>query len=93
MNIGNSRGIATQGAVVLGATTASLPAPWGGTILVQPDLVLPVAIPAAGLTLSLPVPAGGYLCGVSLSFQGIVVDPGAANGIANTAGLQLVLGI
>lgn len=92
INIGNSANATTGGAVVIGAATASIPVFWGGIVLATPDLVLATTVPAGGLTLQLQIPAGSYLCGVSIFFQGVIVDPGAARGIANTQGLELAIG-
>ena len=92
VTVGNSLGATTGGAVVIGAAATSIPVFWGGTILATPDIVLSSTVPAAGLALPLQIPASSFLCGLSLFFQGVMLDAGAARGIANTQGLELLLG-
>ena len=82
--------------LLIGASQAALPFD-GGTLLVQPQLVLPIPIPVAGdgtLTLSGPIPADVALCGAVLYHQVLYHDPGAVgfyqvaltNGLARTIG-------
>jgi hypothetical protein len=56
------------------------------------DIVVAAAIPAPGMALPLLIPAGPVLCGRSVFLQAIMLDRGAAHAIANTPGLELVLG-
>lgn len=90
--IGNSHGTTSGGAVVLGGAATSFPAFWGGTVLVAPEVVLPATLPVVGLTIPLQIPSDPWLCGRSIFLQGLVLDPGAARGIANTPGLELRVG-
>ncbi|MFO1078401.1 MAG: hypothetical protein U1E73_11825 [Planctomycetota bacterium] len=92
IDIANSLGAVTAGAVVIGFSSSQQPMPWGGTLLASPDAVLFTVLPAAGYSLPFAIPPGSYLCGVGLYCQGGIIDAGAAQGIANTAGLALVLG-
>lgn len=92
VGIGNSLGAPSGVAAVFGGAAASIPGFWGGTLLVTPDVLHPAPIPAGGLSLPLFIPADPNLCSRSLFVQGLVLDPGARRGIANTQGLELVLG-
>ena len=71
-----------------GLVQASVPFA-GGEILVVPLVVLPLGVDLFGQA-RFPVPLGSDpgLVGVSLFFQGFVIDPAAPQGIAITAGLQ-----
>jgi hypothetical protein len=88
----NSRGAVTQGALLFGAQQASLPL-FGGTLLVQPaGLVIAVGLPLGQAILPFSIPTDPTLLCVPFYVQGLVVDPGAAQGIAMTRGLELVVG-
>jgi hypothetical protein len=93
LNLGNSLGAPTGAVVLFGETPISLPMFWGGTMLVLPDAVLHLTMPAAGLSLPLAIPARGSMCGVAVHAQAIEFDAGAALGLSNTAGLRLLLGM
>lgn len=92
VDVGNSLGTATFGVVVIGLTPFSAPMPWGGTLLAFPDASVFLAVPSGGASLPLSIPFNPSFCGLSLFFQGGIFDSGAAAGIANTQGLELVLG-
>ncbi|MBL8897317.1 MAG: hypothetical protein JNM84_06805 [Planctomycetes bacterium] len=88
----NSRGAATQGALLFGAQQASLPL-FGGTLLVQPaGLVIGVGLPLGQAIFPFSIPTDPTLLCVPFYVQGLVVDPGAVQGIAMTRGLELVVG-
>jgi len=89
---GNSLGASAGGAVLVGGAATAIPGFWGGTILVAPDVLLPAIVPPAGMALPLQIPRDPFLCGHSVFLQGLVLDPGAARGIANTQGLELAVG-
>jgi hypothetical protein len=92
LQLGNSLGQATLGAVFLGVATLSVPTPWGGAALVDPLASFGLALPPGGGSLAFPVPSDPLLCGFEVFAQGVVLDAGATQGIALTAGLRLVLG-
>jgi len=90
-----------SGVCVGGTASASLPA-MGGTLLVDPAgaVMLPMAAGgpagfagAGTFDLNWTVPANPALTGLSLFLQEWLLDAGAAQGIAFTNGLELVLGV
>jgi hypothetical protein len=92
INIGNSRGANTNGFLVLGFSSTSLPTAFGGTLLAFPNYILVIGIPAAGASPSTTLPLDPTLCGLALYVQVIETDPGASHGYSFTPGLQLNLG-
>ncbi|MEW6743704.1 MAG: FG-GAP-like repeat-containing protein [Planctomycetota bacterium] len=91
-NIGNSRGAATQGTLLVGLTEAYFPTPWDGVLLLVPSFIFSLFIPADGLALPATIPSDATLAGLSLYLQVIEVDPGASKDHSFTRGLELVLG-
>jgi len=92
--VDNSEGHGRIGAFLLiGLAPLSLPGNWGGTLLVSPLIFLPVGIPVSGLVLTTTLPNDPALDGVSAYLQALEFDPGAAKGISNTPGLQLLFGL
>ena len=85
------------GVLALAAQPASAPF-LGGELLVAPPAALfdhvlggPGGAPGAGsFTLSVPIPSPG-LAGVTAYFQAFYLDPGAASGVALSAGLALTV--
>jgi len=84
--------------LLIGGATASLPK-WGGTVLVQSilgvplDLGGPAGVAGAGsASFAAGVPDDAALDGVSVFLQALVADAGAPAGVALSAGLQLQLG-
>jgi hypothetical protein len=92
LSLGNSLGATTAGALVVGTVRASLPTPFGGTLLVTPVTIVPVTVPAGGLALPIGVPNVMSMCGTSVLFQGAEGDPGASHGVSFSAGLDLLVG-
>ncbi len=89
----NSRGTNTYAIFYGSGAKASIPINKGGTLLVAPPwLVLPVALPAAGLALNIDVPLDVTLMGLEYDVQALELDPGASKGISFTPGLELILG-
>jgi len=87
-------GIRLGGFLIVGSQAIQVPGNWGGDLLAAPDLLLQaVAIPTGGLVLSTTLPNDPNLIGVSLFLQVLEFDPGAANGISNTPGLELTFGL
>ena len=92
LDLGNSLGLDTSAVLVVGLSQASIPTNKGGTLLVTPLLWIPVALPAAGVSLTGTLPSDPALCGVGADFQAIELDAGAAHGMSFTAGLEIHLG-
>lgn len=80
-------------ALFVGSQQASLPFA-GGTLLVQPVATVATVIQNTGsATVSLTIPAITSWRGASVYWQGwILGDPGAASGLASTAGLETRFG-
>ena len=53
---------------------------------------LPLALPAAGTSLSYSVLCGNEFCGLGLYLQVLELDPGASQGVSFTTGLELIHG-
>jgi hypothetical protein len=97
LQLGNGLGGAPA-LLLIGGSTAALPK-WGGTLLVQPILGVPLALggPAgvagagsASLTAGLPDDAS--LDGLPVFLQSLVADGGVPTGVALSAGQALQLG-
>lgn len=87
----NSLGTPTPAALVLGPTAVSVPI-LGGTLLVDPVIVLTVNVPAnGGIVLSAPIPPDTALVCASAFQQAITLDPGAVQGLSFTPGLEVIL--
>ena len=92
LDIDNSAGVSTAALLELGLGKANIPTGKGGTLLVTPFLVLPLTLPAGGLTLSGQIPNDPSLYGVHLYLQALEVDAGASKGLSFTPGLDLLFG-
>ena len=91
--LGNSYGQPTIALVVMGFAKAQIASSWDGDFLVAPPWIpFTFALPAGGLTLPEAVDADVSLCGVEVDVQLLQADPGASDGIAFSAGLELLLG-
>lgn len=90
--VGNSAGAWTLGFLLVGTEELALPAGWGGELLVEPLLVLPVPLPPDRYTLLDEVPYDAGFFAVVLRLQVLVLDPAAAEGIASSAGLEVAFG-
>ena len=91
MSVENSSGAPAVGAVFVGFQQASLPL-WGGTLLVQPSLLVSLPVPAAGVDLPFSIPYDEGACEVDVYLQVVQTDPGAVRGMSFTPGLHLTLG-
>ena len=89
----NSRGVATTGLVIVGFTQLNVPTSAGGTLLVAPFEILPIAVPATGTLLSGAIPNDSGLLGVVVDLQVLELDPGAAHKLSFTPGLELLIGV
>jgi hypothetical protein len=92
LDLANSRGLTTFAGLFLGSASTDLTTAYDGHLLVLPQRVLLLALPAAGVTLGGTLPCDGALCGRSIILQSLELDPGASQGISFTRGLHLVLG-
>jgi hypothetical protein len=66
IDISNSLGANTQTAVILGITPTSVVTSLDGTLLVIPQLIVVLPLPAAGLNLPGTVPSDPALCGLNI---------------------------
>jgi hypothetical protein len=92
LDLGNSYGNDTAALLFAGYQDTAIPTDKGGTLLVIPVLTLPLHVRWNGTTIDFGIPDELYLCGVEIFLQVLEVDPGAAQGLSFTAGLDLVLG-
>ncbi len=92
LQVGNSLGAPTAGALMVGTLRANLPTPFGGALLVQVLATIALPVPSAGALVPLAVPDLPSLCGSTVTFQAVLADPGASHGIAFTPGLELLPG-
>ena len=92
LDLANSLGQPTVGLIFVGFTRIDLPSSWGGDLLVDPALTLPVTFSYGFDSFDWNVPNDYVLAGVTIDLQSIEADPGAAKGVSFTAGLELVLG-
>jgi subtilisin family serine protease len=92
LDVGNSLGSNTPGLLFVGMSSASIPTSAGGTLLVNPLLLVPFTVDAAGTSLPATLPADPTLIGVHVYTQVLESDAGAAHHISFTAGLDLLLG-
>ncbi|MBL8839894.1 MAG: FG-GAP repeat protein [Planctomycetes bacterium] len=88
----NSRGAKTTGWVLIGDAAASISLKKGGTLLVAPQIVLAITIPASGFSTQEQLPDDPALGFSDFFLQIVELDPGAAGGLSMTQGLQLRLG-
>jgi len=90
--LGNSAVTSTFGALFFGLQRANLPTPFGGTALVQVAASATLSLAPAGGSLPFVIPFVPAFLGTIVDVQGALLDAGAAQGIAFTAGLELLIG-
>ena len=88
IDIGNSLGATTPAILFIGMNKGNIPTGWGGQLLVQPTLVFPLTLPAAGLSLAVRVMCDTAFAGTSVYLQVLEADAGASDGVAFTPGLN-----
>lgn len=93
VDLGSSATVSTLAFVLIGEDTASLPMRKGGELLVEALIILPMSIAPGTTTLSDDMPNDPALCGVRFYVQALLLDSGAARGLASTPGLELRLGL
>src|SRR5262249_54193694 len=89
MLLANPSGVSTVAAYIFGLSRANLPTPFGGMLLVQSSASVTVVLPPTGGTQPFAIPFVLAYCGVLVDVQGVVLDAGAAQGIAFSPGLEL----
>jgi hypothetical protein len=92
LDLENSYDHWTVGLFFIGLEQATLPTGWGGDLLVVPLITIVVGVPPSGLSFTGDLPLDAKLYGTTFDLQAIVRDPGAAEGVAFTPGLELLLG-
>jgi hypothetical protein len=93
LQLENSQGTNTVGALLIGLSSAQIQTQMGGTVLVGPPwTIVPLVIPAQGLLVPVDVICDTTLAGVSVYLQALMSDSGASLGVAFSPGLSLTLG-
>jgi Tol biopolymer transport system component len=92
LDLGNSWGEYTVGALFVGFEKTTLPTSWGGDLLVVPVIMQLVGLSPWGTSLVGDIPHDESLRGCAIELQVIEVDPGAAKGVSFTRGLELMIG-
>ncbi|MFO0983492.1 MAG: calcium-binding protein [Planctomycetota bacterium] len=88
----NSSGAPTRAVFLAGPTEVYWPTALGGVLLVYPQVVVPMALPAGVNALPVDIPCDCGLGGLAIYLQVLEQDPGASQGASFTRGLALVLG-
>jgi hypothetical protein len=83
----------TVGLAFAGIQRASVHSSWGGDLLVDPIVVLPITFSFGFDQFDWSIPNDFGLLGVTVDLQALEADPGAMKGVSFTAGLELVVGI
>jgi sugar lactone lactonase YvrE len=92
LDLANSLGLPTVGLIFVGFARIDLPSSWGGDLLADPVLTLPVSFSYGFDSFDWDVPDDPALIGLTIDLQAIEADGGAAKGVSFTAGLELVPG-
>jgi Tol biopolymer transport system component len=92
VDVGNSLGAVTIGALFLGVERRDDATQWGGHLLVGAAQLFWISLQANGAALSRTVPNDPALCGSTFDLQVLELDPGATKGVSFTHGLELILG-
>jgi hypothetical protein len=88
----NTTGADVPAFVFAGLAPADVPTPYGGSLLVEPFLILDFVLDDGGRIVPLDMPCDPMLCGEAIYLQLISQDPGASAGWAFTPGLEVVFG-
>lgn len=92
LDLDNSSGAASAFVMLLSGEPADRSTPFGGQILVQPAVILGLALPAAGSKLLWQIPNQPSLLGSGLLLQAVQYDPSARFLFSFTPGLELRMG-
>ena len=91
LSLGNSASGPSSGVLLFGVNAIALPI-LGCTLLVQPLVNVPVALPPSGFQVPFAIPDEPLLSGLHLFAQGVVLDPAAIGSLAFSAGLDMRFG-
>ncbi len=92
ITIQNSSGSFTAASLFLGTTPVSLLTGYGGTLLVNPIISVPITLPIGSLFISATLPCDPTLCGAILYLQVLEADVAASSGVSFSRGLKLSYG-
>ena len=93
VEVGNSAGVAVPGLIVVGSFPVELPSGSGGTILANLETLLPVSVPADGLSAPWSLPFNPALCGSRVYAQAVTFDPAASHLFSFSRGLEVIFGL
>jgi hypothetical protein len=92
IDIGNSLGGWTVALVLIGAGLSNAPTNDGGTLLVDWNVIVPLAMPPAGDAWFVDLPDDPTPCGIVAFLQVVEFDAGAQYGVSFSQGLELDVG-
>jgi hypothetical protein len=92
LKLDNSLGAATAGLLFVGFSQANVLTGKDGTLLVDPALLIPIAVPSTGLLMTGTLPNDPALYWFDIDLQAIEADPFASKGLSFTPGLWLHCG-
>lgn len=92
IDVTNPSGVATLGFVLVGVSRASTPTQRGGTLLVDPMIVVLLPLAATGGSFLGELPPDFWANGLVIDLQTLELDPYAHRGVSFTDGLELALG-
>lgn len=91
--VSNEAGIPAETCLLLGDEIDPLPTTFGGSLLVDVAVVIPVGmVPVEGASVAWSIPRDPALCGMQLTAQAVQYDTGASMSVAFSPGLRAVLG-
>lgn len=90
--IENSRPGSTPGILVLGTQSAAVQSDFVGVLLVQPAVVVSIAVPTGEVVLNASIRNSPALATSSVYLQTILIDGGAPKGYAFSRGLRVFMG-
>lgn len=88
----NTAGADVPGFVFWGLSDADMPTVYGGSILVDPFMILDFTMDDGGRVVPLVIPCDPMLCGEAIYLQVIHADAGASAGWAFSNGVEIVFG-
>jgi iduronate 2-sulfatase len=91
VDIGNSSGVATLGAALIGLSGVYPGSPGSTSFTVQAQIVRFVSIPANGLSVPFSLPSGPAFHELPLGIQVLQIDPGAPGGVSISRALAVLL--
>lgn len=92
--LGNASGASSVAGLFLGHQQTTTTTPFGGTLLVNLTVTVPVpALTPGGGSIPLRVPNASTLCGLEIYGQLLHADPAASAGLAFSRGLRIAFGL